>query len=247
MGEPVLIDQLAGEIWDIYISDAANAEGRIEAFLESRLGPLPEMEKKEALARLMDEYRGVPDPETRELLADSQVMGRMFSLLLGKDISATRLSTSELIQKLAVSLNTIFDSMNRLISTINRTLYGKPSKSISGDKTIRQVIGSHISGGTEVTSIEDHLKQINRAFLISQEAFKASVRSTMARVLDEIDPEMIDLSEGSRFSVGPFRRAKLFDVYKSRYGQIKKWFVSDKFMADFLQEFEKNCQLSKKE
>ncbi|MEZ4603231.1 MAG: hypothetical protein R2861_07450 [Desulfobacterales bacterium] len=84
MGEPVLIDQLAGEIWDIYISDAANAEGRIEAFLESRLGPLPEMEKKEALARLMDEYRGVPDPETRELLADNQVMGRVFSLFARK-------------------------------------------------------------------------------------------------------------------------------------------------------------------
>ena len=247
MGEPVLIDQLAGEIWDIYVSDAANAEGRIEAFLESRLGPLPEMEKKEALARLMGEYRGVPDPETRELLADNQVMGHVFSLLLGKDVSATRLSASELIQKLASSLNTIFDSMNRLIRTINRTLYGKPSESISGDKTIRQVIGSHISGGTEMTSIEDHLKQINRAFLISQEAFKASVRSTMTRVLDEIDPEMIDLSAGSRFSVGPFRRAKLFDVYKSRYDQIKKWFASDKFMADFLREFEKNCQLLKKE
>lgn len=247
MEEPVLIDQLAGDIWNLYTSDARNAAPGIEEFLESRLGKLSEQERNETLARLMDEFSEIPDPETRDLLADNRVMGRIFSLLLGKDVSSTQLSASELIQKLAESLNTIFDSMNRLIGTINKTLYGETSGKKPDDKTIRHVIGSHIRGGADLESIEDHLTQINRAFLISQQAFKESVRTTLARVLAEIDPEALEPEIGSAFSVGLFRRAKLYDVYKSKFIPIKKWFESDKFMEDFLREFEKNCQISKKE
>ena len=247
MGEPVLIDQMAGEIWNIYISDAQKAEPSIERFLEARLGTLSENDQKELLARLIDEFSEIPDPETRDLLADNRVMGRIFSLLLGKDVSSTQLSASELIQKLAESLNTIFDSMNRLISTINKTLYGNPPGKRYDDKTIRHVIGSHIKDGTELASIEDHLTQINRAFLTSQQAFKESVRSTLARVLDEIDPENLEQETSGGLAVGPFRRWKLYGVYKGKHKQIKKWFESDKFMEDFLREFEKNCRALKKE
>lgn len=238
MSELILIDQLADDIWNVYASDTANAEINIEQFLKTSLQNLPDNERQDALLRLIKEYEGMPDSQTEELLFDNSIMVRIFSLLLGKDVSATKLSTSELIQKLAESLNTIFDSMNLLITTINATLYG----GVSDDRTIRHVIGSHLKGEEALNSLEDHLKQVTKAFLTVQQAFKVSAQSTVARVLDEMDPDMADREVSGGLKIGPFRKAKLYDTYKDKYAQIKKWHESDKFIEDFLREFEKNCQ-----
>ena len=242
MSEPVLIDQLADDIWNIYIADAKSAETHIEDFLSNRLGGFSSKDRQEILSRLSDQYRAVPDNDTRELLLDNRIMARVFSLLLGKDVSSSLLPASELIQKLAESLNTIFDSMNLLIGIINKTLYGRQPGRRDDDKTIRQVIGSHLSGGVELTSLEAHLKQISRAFLTSHQAFKTSVHATMQRVLEEIDPEFLEAETDGGFTFGAFRKARSYDAYKDNYGQIKKWFESDRFMEDFLREFEKHCQ-----
>ncbi|MBC2714129.1 MAG: hypothetical protein HF978_02365 [Desulfobacteraceae bacterium] len=240
MSEAILIDQLADNIFSVYASDAANAEANIERFLENRLKSLPDNERLDTLLRLIDEYKGFPDSKTQNLLLDNSIMIRIFSLLLGKDVSAAKLSTSELIQKLAESLNTIFDSMNLLISIINKTLYGK--KSEDSDKTIRHVIGSHLEGGVALKPLEDHLKQVNQAFLTVQQAFKESAKTTVARILEEIDPDMAEKEVSGGLKIGPFRKAKLYEIYKEQYSQIKKWHESDKFLEDFLREFEKNCQ-----
>ncbi len=243
MSEPILIDQLAEDVWNVYASDKANAETNIEQFLEDSLKKLPDNERQDALLRLIKEYESMPDSQTEELLFDNSIMIRIFSLLLGKDVSATKLSTSELIQKLAESLNTIFDSMNLLITTINATLYG----GASDDRTIRHVIGSHLKGEEALNSLEDHLKQVTKAFLTVQQSFKASAKTTVARVLDEMDPDMAEREVSSGLKFGPFRKAKLYDIYKDKYAQIKKWHESDKFIEDFLREFEKHCQtLTKK-
>jgi hypothetical protein len=238
MSEAILIDQLADDIWNVYTSDAAHAETNIKQFLENRLENLPANERQDALLRLIKEYESMPDSQAEELLFDNSIMIRIFSLLLGKDVSATRLSTSELIQKLAESLNTIFDSMNLLITTINATLYG----GASDDRTIRHVIGSHLKGEEALNSLEDHLKQVTRAFLTVQKAFKTSAKSTVARVLDEMDPDVVEQEVSGGLKIGPFRKAKLYDIYKEKYFKIKKWQESDKFIEDFLREFEKNCQ-----
>jgi predicted helicase len=238
MSEPILIDQLAGDIWNVYAADTANAETNIEQFLETSLRNLPYNERLEALLRLIREYESIADTQTEELLFDNSIMARIFSLLLGKDVSATRLSTTELIQKLAESLNTIFDSMNLLITTINATLYG----GASDDRTIRHVIGSHLKGEDALNSLEDHLKQVTKAFLTVQQAFKASAKTTVARVLDEMNPDMAEREVSGGLTIGPFRKAKLYDIYKDKYSRIKKWHESDKFIEDFLREFEKSCQ-----
>ena len=238
MSEPILIDQLADDIWNVYASDSANAETEIEQFLENSLKNLPDNERQDALLRLIEEYESIQDRQTEELLFDNAIMIRVFSLLLGKDVSATKLSTSALIQTLAESLNTIFDSMNLLISTINATLYG----GASDDRTIRHVIGSHLKGEEALNSLEDHLKQVTKAFLTVQQSFKASAKTIVARVLDEMDPDMAETEVRGGLKIGPFRKAKLYDIYKDKYSQIKKWHESDKFIEDFLREFEKNCQ-----
>jgi type VI secretion system (T6SS) FHA protein len=166
------------------------------------------------------------------------MMVRIFSLLLGKDVSASKLSSAELIQKLAGSLNTIFNSMNLLINTINATLYG----GASDDRTIRHVIGSHLQGEEGLNSIEDHLKQVTKAFLTVQQAFKTSAKATVERILEDIDPDKDESEVSGGLNIGPFRKAKLFEIYKDKYSRIKKWHESEKFVEDFLREFEKNCQ-----
>jgi len=238
MSNPVLIDQLADNIWDVYASDTENAETNIEQLLADNLKDLPDDERHDALLRLIEEYEGIPDTQTEDLLFDNSMMVRIFSLLLGKDVSASKLSNAELIQKLAESLNAIFNSMNLLIHTINATLYG----GASDDRTIRHVIGSHLQGEEGLNSIEDHLKQVTKAFLTVQQAFKTSAKATVERILEDIDPDKDESEVSGGLNIGPFRKAKLFGIYKDKYFRIKKWHESEKFVEDFLREFEKNCQ-----
>ncbi len=65
------------------------------------------------------------------------MLTRVCSLLLGRRVSMDDPSSSELLEKLADSLNTIFNTLNQLISVINMTFTGEGPP----EQTIRQVIG----------------------------------------------------------------------------------------------------------
>jgi PAS domain-containing protein len=233
MSDPIPIDRLANEIRNIYISDKNQSEKQIEKFLTNRFKELSGPESLDVLNKLIDEF-----DNRHPIRIDNSIIPRTFSFLLGRDVSGTDLSSTELIERLAESLKTIFDSLNQLIGVINMTLTGETF----GDQTIRQVIGFHLEGEEQTKSLESYLGQINEAFLTVQRSFKKTAQIKVGQILEEIDPDRISAQGGGGLKIGPLRKAEYYEIYEEKFRRIKKWFESGRFMEEFLREFEKNCQ-----
>jgi hypothetical protein len=238
MTTQILIDQLANEIRTVYGLGADKAEERIEQFLERKLKDLSDSERLNVMETLVSEFGSTPYVETHDLSLDKSVMSSIFSLLLGRDVPPAEMSSTELLERLAESLNTIFDSLNRLISVINRTLHGEDTE----NQMIRTIIGFQLEGEAQKKSLESYIGQINNAFLTVQRAFKEAARIKIGEILQEIDPDQISALGGGGLKIGPLKKAEYYEIYEEKFQTIKKWFESDRFMEDFQREFEKNCQ-----
>ncbi len=231
-----LVKELAHEIRHRFAENPAGAPQQIEALLKERLSGHTAQEGGAVLKKLILHFR---NSQTETGSADNQAMTRVFSLLLGRKVEPDDLSSTEFLERLAQSLNTIFDALNRLISVINMSFTGA---SESGDQTIRQFIGFHLEGGDQTKSLEDYLGQINHAFLMTHEAFKNAARSRVEQILHAVDPSEVAAERSSGLKIGPLRKAEDFDILKGKIERIRKWFDSGRFMEDFLREFENNCQ-----
>jgi hypothetical protein len=243
MNNQISIEQLSNEIRKIYKSDRLHAETLIETYLEESLKEFSDTKKLTLLERLTAEFNIAISSRYSGLNIDEdeEVLTRLFSLLLGRRISQADLSSTELLQKLAESLNTIFDALNQVVGVINTTFLGE----CTGDETIRQVIGFHLKGGeSHVRSLESYLGQIQKAFLIAHQAFKEAARTEVGEILHELDPDQIKAAGSGGFKFGPFQKAEFFEIYEKKFYTCKKWFDSGRFMEKFLREFEKNSQRS---
>lgn len=238
MSDLIPIDRLANEIRNIYHSDKDQPEKEIEKFLTGRFKQLSGSESLDVLNKLIAEFDTTRQNEIDKLCIDNQIMSRIFSFLLGRDVSRTDLSSTELMERLAQTLKTIFDSLNQLIDVINMTLTGETY----GDQTIRQVIGFHLEGDEQKKSLESYIGQINKAFLTVQRSFKKTAQIKVLQILEEIDPDRICAQAGGGLKIGPLRKAEYYEIYEETFRKIKKWFESGRFMEEFLREFEKNCQ-----
>ena len=238
MTDPMSINRLANEIRNVYISDKDHSEKEIEKFLTRRFKDLSGPESFSVLNKLITKFDTTRQNGIDDLCIDSQIMSRIFSFLLGRDVPRTDLSSTELMERLAESLKTIFDSLNQLIDVINRTLTGETS----GDQTIRQVIGFHLEGDGQGKSLESYIGQINKAFLTVQRSFKKTAQIKLGQILEEFDPDRICAQAGGGLKIGPLRKAEYYEIYEETFRKIKKWFESGRFMEEFLREFEKNCQ-----
>jgi hypothetical protein len=238
MTDSISIDRLAHEIRSLYISDKDQSEKKIEKFLTGRFRELSGPESVAVLNKLMAEFDTGPQNGIDNLSIDNEIMSRMLSFLLGRDVPRTDLSSTELMERLAESLKTVFDSLNQLINVINITLTGEAC----GDQTIRQVIGFHLEGEGQGKSLESYIGQINKAFLTVQRSLKETARIKLGQILEEIDPDRISTQGGGGLKIGPLRKAEYYEIYEEKFRKIKKWFESGRFMEEFLREFEKNCQ-----
>lgn len=231
-----LISDLVADIRDIYAGAPGQAPQAVQQLLERQLGGLPSEEARATIEKVISRFS--PDGGQMDIVADKELLTRVFGLLLGRKVTPDDLSSSELLERLAQSLNTIFDSLNQLISVINMTFSGGVDQ---GEQTIRQFIGFHLEGDDQTQSLEDYLGQINKAFLTTQEAFKKAARTKVAQILQAIDTEKIVSERSGGLKLGPLRKAEDFDILKEKIDRIKRWFDSGRFMEDYLREFEKNC------
>ena len=239
MNNQISIEELSNEIRKIYKSDHLHAETLIETYLEERLKKFSNSKKLTLLERLTAEFNIASSSRYSGLSIDEDVLTRLFSLLLGRRISQADLSSTELVQKLAESLNTIFDALNQVVGVINTTFFGE----YTGDETIRQVIGFYLKGGeSHVRSLESYLGQIQKAFLIAHQAFKEAAHTEIDEILHELDPVQIKAADSGNFKFGLFQKAALFKIYEKKFYTCRKWFDSGRFMEKFLREFEKNSQ-----
>ncbi|MBN2298812.1 MAG: hypothetical protein JXM72_09465, partial [Deltaproteobacteria bacterium] len=189
----------------IYASSPQKASTLIEEYLEGTLGDLPMPERISALKALGKQLNQGAEDETPKELID-----RIVPLLLGRDVCRENLSSSELLERLAGSLNTIFDIVNQLIGVINQTL----GESRAGEETIRHVIGGNLECESSERPLEEHLGQIQKAFLKTHQFFKEAAEVTVGKILAEMDPGKISSEAGSSLKFGPLKKAETFDLYE---------------------------------
>ena len=232
------LELLANEIRQIYGQDTLHAESRIEELLESSFDGIVINEKITLLDELLSKFKPTDPCAAEEVNVDQEILIRIFSLLLGKKVTQADLSSAELLQRLADSLNTMFNMMNQLVGVINKTFLGQHE----GIETIRQVIGFHLEGQNQSQSLENYLGQISKAFLTTQQAFKVAAEKKVKEIMIELDPERITASQSSGFKLGRLRKAESFELYATKFKAFKDWIDSGRFMEELLREFENNCQ-----
>ena len=237
MADETTIKRISFGLAARFEADGDVSADSVEAYLNEQMAGLDSHSRITALQAVIDRLGSTCQPsligET-----DDEVLTRVCSLLLGRRVSMDDLSSSELLEKLADSLNTIFNTLNQLISVINMTFTGEGSP----EQTIRQVIGFRLEGEGEGRSLEAYLDQISNAFLTAQQSFKETAYAKVKQVLTVLDPEQLASELGKGLKFGPMKKAEMFEIYEERYEKIQKWFSSGRFMEDFLREFEKNCQ-----
>lgn len=232
MTDQIAIDQLVNEIRDIYVPESDQTEKRIEQFLKKRLKNLSESQSLSVLNKLIAEFDNTYHDRKDNFILDDRVMPRIYSLLLGKDVSQSNLSSTELLQRLTESLNTIFKTLNELIRIMNITLYEK----CQGNPGIQTIIESNPE------SLESYLGQIKTAFKTVQTAFEKAAEVKIDKILKELDPEQISDTQGGWLKIAPLKKAESYRIYEDKYRKVRNWFKSDKFIEDFRREFENSCQ-----
>lgn len=237
MEDHVLIPELAADIREIYRSGGSQAESLVESHLESRLQGLTPGEGLRILNRLQSEFvpaaKGRHSPDIKSPLGE-EVCTKIFSLLLGKKIQQKDLSSSDLLEKLAASLKTVFDGVNELRNATSAALLSEASS----DRTIRHVIGLHFRKENQVDSLDKHLGQIKVAIRSSHEAYQDAFASKLREILLELSPGRIEEKCGKSIRFGPLRKAELFDEYLSTFERMRTWLESGKFMEEFMTEFQ---------
>ena len=239
MVSPISIETLANEIRTIYRTDPLGAETLIEANIQQSLQNFSPTEKVRLLEELTHQFESLRPKVLPEIDLESKEFLRLFSLLFGERISTPDLCSTELLEKLAHSLNTIFNTLNQIIGVIQTTLLGKTTEF---DETIRHIIGSDLEGSAEATSLQSYLDQIQEAFWVAHQAFKKAARTKVDEVLEELNPDRIEASTSGGLRFGPFRKAECFEIYKEKFRTCKGWFESGRFTEELLREFEKTCQ-----
>lgn len=238
MNNPILIEELASDIKDLYHSDVVQAVTLIEGYLDQCLDGLSPSERLELLDKLTHEFKPVIPQEPSGPGPD--LVTKLFSLFLGKEVSDIDLSSAEFLERLAGSLNTVFDSLNELLGIINVTLLGKQEEL----ETIRHIIGTNLHDEGEHSSLETYLDQIKEAFLVSHQAFKKAAQTRVKEILLELDPQRIEESEPGGLKLGPLRKANLFEIYQQKFQRVQKWFESGRFEEELLRDFERTCERS---
>lgn len=225
---------LIEEISKLYASSPRDASRTIEDYLDAQLNELPLEQRLSVIQGLSAVFLPAPG----SVHSEQEVVDRVVRLVLGKTAGREDLSSPEVLERLALSLNTIFDIVNQLIGVINSTFATCPA----GNETIRHVIGENLEGEGPAQPLEEHLGQIKKAFLVTQQAFKIAASTSLDKILAELDPQNISSKTGGSLKFGPLKKAESFDLYEKTFHQFKQWYESGRFMEDFLREFEKNCQ-----
>jgi hypothetical protein len=233
------VSMLTESVRDAYRGDAQGAAERVKRILGERLaGSSPE--ERVAVVREMRGRFVPPRASTGETSAGT-VSGEWFrlsALLLGDRVDVSKIPPRELSEKLAASLNTVFDSLNAIVGGINAMLLGKTEEL----ETIRFIIGSDLGGAKASGSLQEYLDRIQEAFAVAHGAFQEAADRKTVELLEELSPENISSKAGGGLKFGPMKKAELWEIYEERFRNVKKALESGRLRESLLREFERICQ-----
>jgi len=229
---------LALRVRDMFESSPRGSRERIESFLLQEMKDLNPQARLEMAEQTRARLAAEPVRKETRLPEDSELLGTLVSLLLGNRITDLDLNSQEVLEQLTHSLNTLFDTLNELIQTVEHNLKGRQDESA----TIRTVIASEVSGKGSARPLHEHLNQIREAFLVAHKGFQESSTEVMREVLKALSPEKLESKAGKGLRFGTLKKAELFDLYKAQYENIIMWFETGRYRDHLLREFEKSCQ-----
>jgi len=228
--------RLAHQLRSIFESNPRDAARLIENHLERELSGLPLPDRYTLLKEVRSRFPDGKADAGSHGLASSPVWSELAGLILGRATSNAELNSQEVLEKLASSLNALFEAINDIMAVINSTLTGQQEEFA----TIRQVIGKSMSG--EIEPLENYLHKIKEVFLISHEAFQMAAEEEVRKFLTELDPGELEQDLGTGLKFGPLRKAELYDVFCARFETCENWFKTGRFREELLRTFEKKCQ-----
>ncbi|GAB4234530.1 MAG: hypothetical protein OHK0028_10790 [Deltaproteobacteria bacterium] len=222
-----------------YRSDPAGAAGRIERICGEKLAGASPEERIAAVREIRARFGPLPpSPRPSPAGGVAQEWSRLAALLLGERVDVSKLPPGELSEKLASSLNTVFDSLNTIVGGIHSNLLGQPEEL----ETIRFLIGSDLGGKKASGSLQEYLDRIQEAFAVAHKAFQEAAEKKTGELLDELSPENIASRAEGGLKFGPMRKAELWDLYEERFRAVKKALESGRIRESLLREFERICQ-----
>ena len=229
------IEEKIAQLYRLNPQDGAAIESYLQACFaaESDAGKVALVE---ALAQSFKEQSAGPSEPAGSAVAPS--LHRLAPLLLGKNITASDCSAEELTERLADSINTVFDTLNELILGINTTFVGR----VPDTETIRLIIRSNVDESAESISLQNYLDQIKEAFSIMHDAFSEASMIKMKEMLTELDPQQIAKSLDGGLKIGPFQKAEMFRIYEEKHRTLVNWLNTGLLKDALLREFERNCQ-----
>jgi hypothetical protein len=230
---------LAERVRAAYKSDPAGSAQRIEWILREELAGSTREERiaalREVRARCGSSVRPAGQDGTGNMTKE---WGRLSALLLGDRVDVSNLPPGELSDRLAASLNTVFDSLNAIVRGINTTLLGKDEEL----ETIRFIIGSDLGGKKASGSLQEYLDRIQEAFAVAHRAFQEAADRKTRELLDELSPENVSSKAEGGLKFGPMRKAELWDIYEERFRTVRKALEAGRLRESLLREFERCCQ-----
>jgi hypothetical protein len=239
------LSTVAKQVCDFYRTDPHQAEVLIEDHLRSRLEAVPLHERllflEELCAHL--DRQGSGQEGTPGKNGQQEALQELMRFVLGKSFNTEELQSHKAAEHLGAALQTLFETLNDLIQTIELTLMGQQSDQ---SKTIRTVIASKVRHEDGGQSLREHLNQIKAGFLIAHTSFQQSCRDTVKKILAALAPDTLRDEASKTLKFGPFRKAELFELFEERYESIRKWSDSDRFLQDVNREFEKSCRNQQK-
>ncbi len=234
-----VVSGLAESVRAAYRSDPGGAAARIERILGEKLAGAS-LEERIAAVREIRERSASSLPSPGPLPAGdvSREWTRLAALLLGDRVDVATLPPGELSEKLAGSLNTVFDSLNAIVGGIHTTLLGEQEEL----ETIRFIIGSDLGGRKASGTLQEYLDRIQEAFAVAHRAFQEASEKKTGELLDELSPENISSKAEGGLKFGPMRKAELWDIYEERFRTVRKALESGRLRESLLREFERRCQ-----
>ncbi len=229
-----LLTSLLTEIRTLYRTNPAQAPQLIEFYLRERLKDLAPEEKLELLRSAIQELEGESETETLKK-EETEFLARIYQRLLGR--KAPSGSPEKIFEALAQSLNILFDQLNELVATIEEALLGGGKEFM----TIRALIGESVVQEEE-QPLKAYLDRIKKSFLIAHQAFQEAALNKMKLVVEELDPQKLETSEGGGLKFGPLRKAELYEAFCKKFEQLKEWVDSGRYLEDLRREFEGLCQ-----
>ncbi len=236
---PAIVSELGESVRAAYTANPADAAARIERILAEKLAGASPEERIAAVREIRGRCGSFPASTDPPVAGNvSQEWTRLAALLLGDRVDVAKLPPGELSEKLAASLNTVFDSLNAIVGGINATLLGQQEEL----ETIRFIIGSDLGGSKASGSLQEYLDRIQEAFAVAHRAFQEAAGKKTEELLDELSPENTSSKAEGGLKFGPMRKAELWDIYEERFRTVRKAHASGRLRESLLREFERSCQ-----